>query len=65
MSTTLGTALLWLNHSEHGDGLPNIIRQINYLSNTYFKNSNFQETNPLKRLPIIITRNLGQILWME
>ena len=61
MSIILGTALLWLIYSEHVDNVPNTIRHCVHLMYNNYRNPVFEETNPVKRLPIIITGNKGQV----
>ena len=58
-SIILGTALLWLIYSEHGDGELYTIRHCVHLSYNNYRNPDFEQTNLIKRLPIIITGNKG------
>ena len=65
VSIILGTALLWLIFSEHADKVPNTIRNRVQLMYNNYRNPVFEETNPVKRLPIIITGNEGQVYMDE
>ena len=61
----LGTALLWYICSEHGDSVPNSIRHCIQLMYHNYNNSDFEETNPVKRVPIVITGSKDQVYMDE
>ena len=65
MSIILGTALLWYINSEHGDSVPNLIWHCIPLMYNNYKNLDFEETNPVKRVPIVITGSEGQVYMDE
>ena len=65
MSIILGTALLWCIYSEHGDSVPDSIRHSVQLMYNNYKNSDFEETNPVKRVPIVITGSKGHVYMDE
>ena len=61
MSIILGTALLSLVYSEDRDYVPYTITHNFQLMYNYYRNLDFEETNPVKRSSVKITGNKGQV----
>ena len=65
VSIILGTDLSCFIYSEHGDSVPNSMRHHVQLMYNNYKNSDFEETSQVKREPIVITGNKGQVYMDE
>ena len=64
-SILLGSALLWYIYSKHGDSVPYSIRHSFQLMYNNYKNSDFEETNLVKIVPIVTTGSKGRVYMDE